>query len=117
MSTNNSVVLVGHISEPKMAVTPNGVKVINRVGLCVHDVDFNSKETQEWFDLKAWRGVAEVLCEAGKGAKVRVTGRLEVRRWEKDGVKHMRTYVLVQKVEVLARPKAKPTIDISDCPQ
>lgn len=58
------------------------------------------KERTEWFRCKMGGKRANALAQyLTKGTKVAVTGSLETRTYEKDGVKHYATDVRVQDVE------------------
>jgi len=51
------------------------------------------RDETDWHDIVLWRGenVAQYLT---KGTQVYIEGRLQTRRWEKDGQKHYRTEVV-----------------------
>jgi single-strand DNA-binding protein len=61
------------------------------------------KEETEWFNIVAWRELAERLSQSvTKGKQVYVEGRLQTRTWDDDqGVKHYRTEVIANSVLLL----------------
>src|SRR3990167_4980398 len=61
------------------------------------------KEETEWFNIVAWRDLAERLSQSvTKGKQVYVEGRLQTRTWDDDqGVKHYRTEVIANSVLLL----------------
>jgi single-strand DNA-binding protein len=61
------------------------------------------KEETEWFNIVAWRELAERLSQnVTKGKQVYVEGRLQTRTWDDDqGTKHYRTEVIANSVLLL----------------
>ena len=66
------------------------------------------KEETEWFNIVAWRDLAERLSQnVTKGKQVYVEGRLQTRTWDDDqGVKHYRTEVIANSVLQLGSREA-----------
>ncbi len=66
------------------------------------------KEETEWFNIVAWRELAERLSQnVTKGKQVYVEGRLQTRTWDDDqGVKHYRTEVIANSVLQLGSREA-----------
>lgn len=83
------VTIVGNVgNDPEIRFTPSGAAVCS-FSLVSTPRKFN-KQTNEWedgaanwFRCTAWRAMAENVAESvTKGARVIVTGRLEIRRYE-----------------------------------
>ncbi len=93
----NRVVLIGRLTrDPEVRVSQNG-KSVARFTLAV-DRRF-SKET-DFLNCVAFGKTAEFLEKYTKqGTKIAVEGRLETGSYEKDGVKHYTTTVVVENVE------------------
>jgi single-strand DNA-binding protein len=95
----NQVTLMGNLTrDPELRQTPNGATVssfslaLNRS----YKVDEEWKEATDYIDCVAWGKLAEQIQEhLTKGSKALISGRLQSRSWEQDGVKR-------NKVEVLA---------------
>ena len=75
---------------------------------------FQRKNSQEWSEhtdfipCEAWDSGAERLGEkCGKGDRIAVEGRLKVNEWEKDGQRHSRMVVRVNRFSVMNRHSNK----------
>jgi single-strand DNA-binding protein len=72
------------------------------------DSDGDLQEETEFHTAIAWRKDAEIICQfAKKGDMILVDGRLKTRSWDKDGVKHYRTEIMVDSFR-LGPKAAKP---------
>lgn len=63
----------------------------------------------EWINIKAWEDAGEALVRAGKGAKVRLSGRFDVESWTgRDGAERSKLVFVASKVDVVqaSRPQA-----------
>lgn len=95
----NQVTLMGNLTrDPELRQTPTGQSVasfslaLNRS----YKQDDEWKEATDYIDIVAWGKLGEQISEHLKvGSKALVSGRLQSRSWEQDGVKR-------NKVEVLA---------------
>jgi single-strand DNA-binding protein len=57
-------------------------------------------EVVTWVDITCWdRHAEKTASQAQKGTEVLITGSLQTRSWEKDGVKHFRTFVNANDVQ------------------
>lgn len=87
MAYDNTVVLVGNVTrDPELRFVPSG-QATATFGLAVNrkwkDSSGQQQEETSFFDVIAWREMAENLSESiGRGSRVIVTGRLEQRSWE-----------------------------------
>jgi single-strand DNA-binding protein len=58
--------------------------------------------TTEWHNLVAWRNTAELIEKwVKKGSRLYVEGKLKTESYDKDGVKHYVTKVVVDQVQFL----------------
>ena len=97
----NKVTLIGNVgSDPETRYLPNGNAVTN-ITLATSE-SWNDKQTgqkiekTEWHRISFFGKVAEIAGEyLRKGAQVYIEGRLQTRMWEKDGVKHYTTEIVV----------------------
>ena len=65
------------------------------------------KNTTEYHRVSCWEDVAEKLTGMKKGDAIKVTGRLQTRSFEKDGVKKYITEIIAWGVGV---PDEKPAV-------
>ena len=88
---------IGRIGkELELKNTPSGKKVCSTSMACSFD------KLVEWINLVFWEKNAEVVCQyCQKGSKISVTGRLQTRSWETEGVKKYITEVVVNSVQFL----------------
>ncbi len=109
-SSVNKVILLGNLGrDAELSHTPSG-QSLSKVSLATGRKwqDKNSGEWQEeteWHNLVIWGKQAESLTPyLTKGQKIYVEGRIKSRTWEKDGVKHYATDIVVETI-VLAGGK------------
>ena len=118
----NKVILIGNLgSDPEIRYMPNG-EAVATLSIATTETwkDKNTGQPQErteWHRLVFYRKLAEIVGEwLKKGAKIYVEGRLQTRQWEKDGVKHYTTEIIVAEMQMLGgdrqqgegRPAAAP---------
>jgi len=83
--SNNLVVLQGNLGQDvEVRYTGTGKAVAN-IRVAVSSGSGEKKKT-DWFSCVLWEGLAEQAQQnLGKGSEVTVIGRLQNRKWEKDG--------------------------------
>lgn len=102
----NKVILIGHLGQdPEVSYTQTGHPVAN-VSLATTEkwTDSNGQKQQrtEWHRLVAWRKLAEIMQQwLHKGDLICVEGKLQTEQWERDGVKHYTTKVIVNQMLML----------------
>jgi len=125
MASLNKVMLIGNVGrDPEMRYTANGTAQTSfsiAVNRSYRGPDNEWKEETEWFNVVAWRDLAERLGQnITKGQQVYVEGRIQTRTWDDDqGVKHYRTEVIANSVLMLGRRDGGPSRggdDWSDTP-
>ena len=88
-----------------MRYMPNGDAVANFSVGCSDSFktkDGQKKEQTEWVRCVAFRKLAEICGEyLHKGAKVYVSGKMQTREWEKDGVKRYTTEIIIDDMMML----------------
>ncbi|MDO8519201.1 MAG: single-stranded DNA-binding protein [Deltaproteobacteria bacterium] len=117
MASVNKVILVGNLgADPEVRYTQGGQAV------CNFNVATNERwkdkttgqpeERAEWHRVVVWGKLAE-LCRdyLAKGRSVYLEGRLQTRKWEKDGQTRYTTEVVAQTVQFLgARGETKSDV-------
>lgn len=101
----NKIILVGRLTnEPDLKLLPGGGTAVTTFTLAV-DRPFKDKDGNKQTDFincVAWRKNAETIANyVKKGHRLGVVGSLQTRNYEKDGVKHYITEVLVESIEFL----------------
>ncbi len=100
MAAINSVTLVGRVVRDLEVLTTESGKSVTSFALAVDG--FNKDAPANFIDCVAWGKAAEILEEyAKKGKQIGITGRLQTRNWEKDGVKRKATEVIVDQFQLL----------------
>src|SRR5713226_5057973 len=100
----NKVTLIGNLGRDAELAYTNSGQAVSKVGLATSRrwQDKSSGEWQEeteWHNLVIWGKTAESLTPyLTKGQKVYVEGRIKSRNWEKDGVKHYATDIVVENI-------------------
>lgn len=97
MSSINKVVLIGNVGQEVVVKEVGGAKVANFSIACgekYKDKDGNVVEKTEWVNIVAWQKLAEVIEKyVKKGDQIYIEGRLQTRKYEKDGQTHYATDV------------------------
>lgn len=103
----NKVILIGNLGrDPEIRYTPDGVAIAN-VTIATTDYwnDRNTGERQErteWHRVVFFRRLAEIVEQyVKKGSKIYVEGRLQTRKWERDGVERYTTEIIANEMTML----------------
>lgn len=105
MSSVNRVILIGNVGQEIAAKEVGGVKVVNFSIACgekYKDKDGNVVEKTEWVNIVAWQKLAEIIEKyVKKGDQIFIEGRLQTRKYEKDGQTHYATDVRAENMTML----------------
>ena len=103
----NHVTLIGRLTrDPELRYTPNGVAVC-KFTLAV-DRAFSKEKETDFIPIVVWQKLAEACGNnLGKGRLVAVSGRLQIRTYEKDGQKRYITEVVAGEVKFLDYKKGE----------
>ena len=102
----NSIILEGNmVKDTEVSKLPNGTSVAEMTIAVKHTFKNANEEFVEevsFFEIKAYGNVADI-CEkyATKDRGIRIVGRLWQERWEADGKKHSKVFVLAEHVEFM----------------
>jgi single-strand DNA-binding protein len=105
----NKCLFIGNLGEdPSLRYMPNGDAVVNISIACSERYkDKNTgeqKESTEWIRAVAFRKQAEVIAEYfKKGSKIYIEGKMRTRSYDKDGVKHYTTEIMINEFDFLDR--------------
>ncbi len=88
MMSLNRTILVGRLAaDPEVRYTSNEIPVA-KFALAVQRPSKNGEKEVDFINIVAWRGLAKVCGEyLKKGKPVAIEGKLQVRKYEKDGEK------------------------------
>lgn len=110
MSSFNQVIIVGNLGrDPDLAHTGQGTPVLT-MSVATSD-RFKDKEGSvtsrtEWHRVVAWSDLAEACAKhLRKGDRALVEGRLQARKYEKDGAEHQVTEIVARRVQFLRSRK------------
>ena len=106
MASVNKVILVGNLGrDPEVRFMPNGEAVCNFSIATTDswkDKSGAKQEKTEWHNIVMYRKLAEIAGEyLKKGRPVYVEGRLQTRKWEKDGVTRYTTEIVADQMQML----------------
>jgi len=115
MASVNKVILIGNVgADPEVRYLDRGVAIAT-FNLATTDPGYTMQngtevpERVEWHSLVLWRQLAEWAEKyVRKGMKLYVEGKLQTRRWDKDGVTRQKTEIVADNVQILWRPEEKP---------
>jgi single-strand DNA-binding protein len=102
----NVALIAGRLTrDAEMRQTGTG-KAVTQLSVATNE-KFGEDERTEFHTVIAWEKAAERVASLKKGDAVMVQGRLQTRKWDKDGVTHYKTEIVATNIEFL-RPKREP---------
>jgi single-strand DNA-binding protein len=108
MASVNKAILLGNLTrEPEVRFMPNGEAVAN-FSIATNerwkDKNGEQQEKAEFHNIVMYRKLAEIAGEyLKKGSSVYLEGRLQTRKWEKDGVTRYSTEVIADSMQMLGK--------------
>lgn len=112
MSSVNKVILIGNVgNDPEVRYLDRGIAIANFNLATTERGYIMQNGTQvpdrtEWHSVVLFRNLAEWSERyLKKGMKIYVEGKLQTRKWEKDGQMRQRTEIIAEIVRVLYRPQ------------
>ncbi len=111
MSTlRNRVQLIGNLGKNPEIVNFDGGKKLAKFSIATNESYKNKNGERvtdtQWHNVVAWgptAGIIEKFCT--KGQEVAIEGKLNHSTYEKDGVTHYKTEILVSEVQLLSKAK------------
>jgi single-strand DNA-binding protein len=121
MASVNKVILVGSLGrDPEVRFMPNGEAVANfsmATSENWKDKQGAKQEKTEWHNIVMYRKLAELAGEyLKKGSPVYIEGRLQTRKWEKDGVTRYTTEIIGDNMQFLGSKSAQSNEGDSNTP-
>ncbi len=107
MASVNKVIIVGNLGrDPEIRYMPSGDAIANiAVATSYKSKDKNTgeqKELTEWHRISFFGKLAEIVGQyLKKGSSVYVEGRLQTRKYQKDGVDHYATDIVAEQMQML----------------
>lgn len=104
MADLNRISVIGRttreIGERDYGYTTNGKARLN-LSVAVND-GYGENKTVSYFDVVYWGKPAEsIKAYITKGKQLAIDGRLKQDRWEKDGNKYSRVYIIADNIQLL----------------
>jgi len=123
MASLNKVMLIGNLGkDPDLRFTASG-QAVTSFSLATSE-KFKDKtsgewvERTEWHKITLWGKLAELAGEyLSKGKTVYIEGRLQTRKYEKEGVTHYTTEIVGDKMEFLSAKGEKSGGETSSAPK
>ncbi|MES2637359.1 MAG: single-stranded DNA-binding protein [Pseudomonadota bacterium] len=111
MASINKVILVGNLGgDPTVKYMTNGEAVANWSVATTDtwkDKSGLKQERTEWHNCVAYRKLAEIIGEyMKKGSSGYFEGKLQTRKWEKDGITRYSTEIIVDQMQMLGSKDA-----------
>ena len=112
MSSVNKVILIGNVGkDPEVRYLDRGAAIAN-FSLATTERGYTMQngtqvpDKTEWHYIVLWRNLAEWAEKyIRKGMKIYVEGKLQTRTWDREGVRHQRTEIVAENIQVLYRPQ------------
>jgi single-strand DNA-binding protein len=103
----NLVILIGNLgADPEVRYLQDGTAAASFTVATTErwkGKDGQMQEATEWHRVTAWRRLAEICGEyLAKGSRVYIEGKLQTRKWEKDGVTHYTTEIVAREMKLLS---------------
>lgn len=100
----NKAMVYGNLTrDPELKSLPSGMQVASfslATNRTWNDKDGKKQEAVDYHNVTSFGKQAEVIAKyLTKGSPVYVEGRLQTQSWEKDGVKHYRTEIVVEQFQ------------------
>lgn len=114
MASVNKVILVGNLGrDPETKYLPSGDAVCNlsiATSETWKDKSGEKQESTEWHRVATFGRLAEVCGEyMKKGMTVYIEGRIQTRKYQKDGVDHYSTEIRADRMQMLGgKPAQEP---------
>lgn len=107
----NRVIITGRLTaDPSCEYTQSG-KCVTKFTLAV-DRGYGEKKKTSFIQCEVWEKPAETLANSvSKGSRLLVDGAWAQQSWEKDGQKHRKDYVAIEKFEFLERKQTSSNGD------
>ena len=107
----NKTQIIGNLTrDPEVKALPSGDSVIS-FGVATnrsYKVEGVKKEEVEFHNVVAFGKVADVIKQyCHKGDQIYVEGRLKTSNWDKDGVKHYKTEIIMENFQFGNKSKLK----------
>lgn len=117
----NQVSVSGNLgADAELRSTKGGTPVLTfalAVNERVRQADGTWGDRASWIDCVLFGARAQALADwLRKGSKVAVQGRLRTSTWERDGVSHKRTEVVVEEVDLMTVRRDKQQGAAQDAP-
>lgn len=104
----NKAMIIGHAGkDPTTAALPSGL-VVTEFSLATTESwkdkqTGEQKEATEWHSIKMFGKIAEIAADyVRKGTLVYIEGKIKTRQWERDGVRHYKTEIHADQMELLS---------------
>lgn len=107
MASVNKVILMGGLGrDPEVRYMPNGEAVANFSIATTEtwkDKQGVKQEKTEWHNIVTYRKLAEIVGEyLKKGSQIYLEGKLQTRKWEKDGITRYSTEIIMDEIKMLS---------------
>lgn len=114
MRSLNRTILVGRLAaDPEVRYTTNEIPVA-KFAIAVERPAKNGEKEVDFINIVAWRGLAKICGEyLKKGKLVAIEGRLQVRKYEKDGENRYFTEIVADNMQMLDSKFFKASTDKS----
>jgi single-strand DNA-binding protein len=107
----NTIFIIGNVGKDPEARALTGGNAVAEFPLADTKKGYTSKDgkeipsTTEWFNIKTFgSNTSFVEKYVKKGDKLHIQGSIRTEQWEKDGQKQYKTFVIADKIEILAHP-------------
>jgi single-strand DNA-binding protein len=112
MKTLNKVFLVGSVGRDPEIRSTGGGTLIATISMATNESYKDSSgewaTSTTWHNLKAFARTAEIIRDyVVKGSPLHIEGKLNTEQWEKDGVKHYKTVIVIENLIMLGSGDGK----------
>ncbi len=111
MASVNKAILIGNLGrDPEVKSLPSGISVANlaiATSESYKDKEGNKVEKTEWHRVTLFDKLADIAGQyLVKGSQVYIEGRIQTRKYEKEGVDHYATEIVAREMRMLGGKSA-----------
>ena len=121
MASVNKAILIGNLGrDPEVKSLPSGISVANlaiATSESYKDKEGNKVEKTEWHRVTLFDKLADIAGQyLVKGSQVYIEGRIQTRKYEKDGVDHYATEIVGRELRMLGGKPSAASDDAAAAP-
>lgn len=111
----NALFVIGTLVKEPEKIEGSVSKTLVRLNIAVKEnyVDKDGKRPTQFFNVSVWGALGDnCLKYLHKGSKLAITGKVQNRKWEADGITKYSTEIIANEVEFISTPQQEAPKDL-----